>query len=216
MAGYLTLGFGFGILLSTAGYSWIWALVMSAAIYAGAMQYLAVGILVSSPSLVSIAITTFLVNCRHMFYGISLIDKYKNAGKKKPYMIFALTDETYSLLVRENPAVKEKDRISYYFYVSLFDQIYWIVGSVAGAAAGMLIPFDSTGIEFTLTALFITIFTEQWLSTKDHRPAAAGVVSTIISLLIFGSDNLLIPAMILILICLLSMRKFDGKEQKNE
>lgn len=206
MAGYLFLGFGFGILLYQCGYGVLWAGAMSLFIYAGSMQYLAVMLLTAGADLVTAALTTVVVNARHIFYGISMVDAYKGAGKKKFYMIFALTDETYSL-VSQNQVPAGISRHGYCFLVSLFDHIYWVSGSVLGSLAGTLLPISFEGIEFALTALFVTIFVEQWLSTKNHIPAIIGLVSTLICLLIFGRDLFLIPSMVIIALALTTLRK---------
>ena len=208
MTGYIVLGMGFGILLKTKGYGVWWALAMSVFIYAGSMQYLAVSLLTSGASLIATAITTLMVNARHLFYGISMIDKYKGAGAKKPYMIFALTDETYSLVCSEE-IEDTKERHRYFFAVSLFNQIYWVMGSVIGALLGSVIPFSVEGIDFALTALFITIFVEQWLSTRRHAPAIIGVVVSAVCVLIFGADNFLIPAMCLITFAVAVLKKWE-------
>lgn len=206
MAGYIVLGIGFGILLKKAGYGLFWAFLMSFTIYAGSMQYVGVSLLTSGASLLSTALTTLVVNARHLFYGVSMIDKYKDAGGKKPYLIFALTDETYSLLCTgEYPEDADKNR--YYFWVSLFNQSYWILGSVLGSILGTLIAFNTAGIEFSMTALFVTVFVEQWLSTKNHLPAIAGLTCSIVCLFLFGADSFLIPAMMSITIVLLLCRK---------
>lgn len=204
MAGYLVLGFGFGIMLKSAGYGIVFAFIMSLSIYAGSMQYVAVSLLTGGASLVTTALTTLMVNARHLFYGISMLDRYKGVGKRKAYLIFALTDETYSLVCHDNPMVKDEDRKNYYLLVSLFDHIYWIAGSVLGAVAGTVLKFNTEGIDFVLTALFITIFVEQWLSTKKHIPALIGVGASVVCLVIFGADKFLIPAMLVIalLLCL--------------
>ena len=204
MIGYLVLGFGFGIVLKANGYSTFLAFLMSLTIYAGAMQYVAIGLLASGASLITVALTTLMVNARHLFYGISMLEKYKNTGKRKPYLIFALTDETYSLVCNDDPGMPEKERKNYYFFVSLFNQIYWIVGSVLGALIGSLVKFNSEGIDFALTALFLTVFIEQWLTSKKHTPALIGVLISAVCLMIFGSENFLIPAMLVIalLLCL--------------
>lgn len=194
LTGYLFLGSGFGILLSESGYGIGWAFLMSLCVYAGSGQYLLVSLLSSGASLVSVALSTLLVNVRHLFYGLSLIDTYKDAGKRKPYMIFALTDETYSL-VTQAKIPEGVSKTTYCFLVSLLNQCYWIVGCVAGSAIGTLVPIDFTGVSFVLTALFVTMFVEQWLSTKHHGPALIGVICTVICLLIFGSDWFLIPSM---------------------
>ena len=203
MTGYLVLGAGFGVLLKTAGYSLWWALAMSVFIYAGSMQFLAVNLLTGGASLLTVALTTLTVNARHLFYGISMVERYRDMGRTKPYLIFALTDETYSLVCRDG----EKPKL-YYFLVSLMDHAYWVTGSVLGAVIGDFIPFSTEGIDFALTALFITVFTEQWLSSKQHVSAVIGAVSSVVCLLIFGRDRFLIPAMVLIATLLLGMRRF--------
>ena len=202
MTGYLFLGFGFGILLQQSGYGLLWCLAMSGFIYAGSMQYMAIGLLTGGASLLTAALTTLVVNARHLFYGISMVDAYKGTGKKKPYLIFALTDETYSLVSQ-----KQAPDHSYCFWVSLFDQCYWVLGSALGSLAGSLLPINYEGIEFVLTALFVTIFVEQWLSTKNHAPAITGVAATAVCLLIFGKDIFLIPSMAAIAGILLLMQK---------
>lgn len=214
LTGYLFLGAGFGILLSEAGYGPGWALLMSLCIYAGSCQYLLVSLLFSGASLLSNAIATLLVNARHLFYGISLIDTYKDAGKKKPYMIFALTDETYSL-VTQAKLPEGVSKTAYCFWVSLFDQCYWILGCTLGNVAGTLLPIDFTGISFVLTALFVTMFVEQWLSSKDHIPALIGVGCTALCLLIFGSELFLIPSMAAIA-GLLILRRKTGRRAEDE
>ncbi len=202
LSGYLVLGFGFGIILKSEGYSILLALFMSSFIYAGSMQYIAIGLLSGGASLITTALTTLMVNARHLFYGISMLDKYKNTGKAKPYLIFSLTDETYSLVCRDNTNIPTENRTAYYLFVSLFNQGYWILGSVLGALAGSLVKFNTEGIDFALTALFITVFLEQWLSTKKHAPAIIGVLVSVACLLIFGNDSFLIPAMLIIALLL--------------
>lgn len=213
MTGYVFLGFGFGILLHQSGYGVLWCLAMSLFIYAGSMQYMAVSLLTSGAGLLTTALTTIVVNARHLFYGISMVDAYKGAGKKKPYLIFALTDETYSL-VSKNQVPEGMNRHSYCFLVSLFDQIYWVAGSVLGSLAGSLLPINYEGIEFVLTALFVTIFVEQWLSTKNHLPAIIGVAATAVCLLVFGKDIFLIPSMVIIAL-LLTLTQKTGRRKEN-
>ena len=201
MAGYVVLAIGFGILMKEAGYGLFWSFLMSFTIYAGSMQYVAVSLLSSGASLISAALTTLMVNARHLFYGVSMIDKYKEAGKKKPYLIFALTDETYSLLCGDDYPEGE-DRHWYSFFVSLFNQCYWVIGSFIGSILGSLITFNTAGIDFSMTALFVTVFVEQWLTAKNHLPAIAGLFCSIACLMIFGPDSFLIPTMISITIVL--------------
>ena len=197
MAGYLFLGTGFGMLLHAKGYGVLHAAAMSVFIYAGSMQYLAVDLLTGGSGLITAAVTTLMVNARHLFYGVSMIDKYSNTGWRKPYLIFALTDETYSLNCGGAPA-DIQDPKKYYFLVSLFNQCYWVAGSVFGVLVGTLLPISTEGIDFALTALFVTVFVEQWKSTADHIPALMGVCSSVLCLLVFGPGHFLIPAMILI------------------
>lgn len=207
MTGYLVLGMGFGIVLSTKGLGFIWAIAMSVFIYAGSMQYAAIGLITGGASILTTALTTLMVNARHLFYGISMIDKYKNTGKAKPYLIYALTDETYSLVCSDESVNDIENKNLYYFLVSFFNQIYWVVGSAIGGLLGEVLPFSTEGIDFALTALFVTIFVEQWLSVSDHKPALTGLSAAVVCLLIFGPDNFLIPTMILITAALLLRRK---------
>ena len=210
MAGYIVLGIGFGILLRDAGYGVIWALIMSLFIYAGSMQYVGVGLLTGGASVLTAVITTIMVNARHLFYSISMIGKYRDAGAYKPYLIFALTDETYSLLCDDVSCVTD---INYYrFFVSLFNHCYWVTGTVIGSILGKVLPFSTRGIEFSMTALFIASFTEQWLTFKDHIPALTGLICTMLCLALLGPEKFLIPAMLLITFVLTFMRK---KEESN-
>ena len=210
MTGYVFLGFGFGILMQQCGFGMLWAVAMSLLIYAGSMQYVAVSLLTSGAGLLVTAMTTFVVNARHLFYGISMVDAYKGIGRKKPYLIFGLTDETYSL-VSQIQIPEGVSKTDYCFWVTLFDHSYWVSGTLLGSLAGNILPINFEGVEFALTALFVTIFVEQWLSTKDHRPAIIGVAATALCLILFGRDVFLIPSMVIIAGCLTMMRK-TGKE----
>ncbi len=212
LTGYLVLGFGFGIILKAGGYGIFLAFIMSLFIYAGSMQYVAIGLLAGGASLFTAALTTLMVNARHLFYGISMLGKYKNVGKRKPYLIFALTDETYSLVCGDNSEIPPEKRKHYYFYVSLLNHIYWVTGSVLGAVAGSVIKFNSRGIEFALTALFLTVFIEQWLTAQKHTPAIIGVGISVVCLIIFGSENFLIPAMLVIALLLCLHKEECGNE----
>ncbi|MBE5955767.1 MAG: branched-chain amino acid transporter AzlC [Lachnospiraceae bacterium] len=213
MAGYMVLGIGFGITLENNGYGIWWALAMSGLIYAGSMQYVAIPLLTSGASLISTAFTTLMVNARHLFYGISMIDKYKGAGNKKPYMIFALTDETYSLVCQED-CPEGMDYHTLCLFISIFNQMYWVTGSVLGSLLGAVIPFDTTGVDFSMTALFVTVFVEQWLSTKNHIPAVLGLLSSAICLIVFGQEHFLIPSMIAITVLMAVLRKIIEKEEE--
>lgn len=212
LTGYLVLGFGFGIIMKAAGYGIPLAVAMSVFIYAGSMQYVAVGLLTGGASALTALVTTLMVNARHLFYGLSMLDKYKSAGARKPYLIFALTDETYSLVCGDTPGIPPERGIDYYFLVSLLNQSYWVAGTLAGAVVGSLVRFNSEGIDFALTALFLTVFLEQWLTSEKHAPAVTGVAVSAACLLLFGGDRFLIPAMLAIalLLCLYREEGRDG------
>ena len=216
MAGYMVLGIGFGILLRNAGYGVLWALAMSLLIFAGSMQYVGVNLIAGGASIITTIFTTIMVNARHLFYSISMIGKYKDSGKYKPYLIFALTDETYSLLCDGN-APEGEDANLYRVLVSLFNQSYWVTGSVVGNLLGAILPFSTQGIEFSMTALFIASFTEQWITSKNHIPALTGLLCTLLSLLVIGPEQFLIPAMLLITVLLTVFRgKLDKGGEENE
>lgn len=213
MAGYIILGIGFGILAHNAGYGFLWVLAMSLFIFAGSMQYVGVGLIAGGASVLTVILTTVMVNTRHLFYSISMLRHYKNAGRYKPYLIFSLTDETYSLLCDGKvPEGTDPDRFR--FLVSLFNQSYWVLGSVIGSLVSGILPFSTAGIEFSMTALFIASFTEQWITAKDHIPAVTGLLGTLLCLIVFGPDRFLIPAMLLItlLLTLFRNRISAGKE----
>lgn len=214
MAGYIVLGIGFGILLRKAGYGVLWAFAMSTLIYGGSMQYVGVDLIAGGASIITTAITTFMVNARHLFYSISMLRVYKNSGKYKPYLIYSITDETYSLLC-DGKTPEGTDPELYRFLVSLFDHSFWIIGGVLGNLLGAVLPFSSAGIEFSMTALFIAAFVEQWISSGDHIPAITGALSTLICLLIFGAENFLIPSMLLITLVLTLLRgRLEGKVEE--
>ena len=211
MAGYIFLGTGFGMLMHAKGYGFLWAVAMSVLIYAGSMQYLAIDLLTGGASLITTALTTLMVNARHLFYGISMIDAYQDTGLHKPYLIFALTDETYSLNCGGAPADVQNPKL-YYFLVSLMNHCYWVTGSALGVLVGALLPINTEGIDFALTALFVTVFVEQWKSTKDHIPALIGVICSLLCVVVFGPGNFLIPAMLLIT---LALTLYRGKKEGN-
>lgn len=211
MAGYVAIGIGFGILLKVNGYGLWWAIGMSVFIYAGAMQYVGVSLLTSGASLLTVGLTTLIVNARHLFYSITMIDRYRGAGVKKPYLMHALTDETYSLVCsgKTPPGIQPH---LYYLLVSAFNQAYWVIGSILGVLAGAVIPFDTTGIDFAMTALFVTVFIDQWRSTTQHSPAIAGVCLSAVCLFLFGQEYFLIPSLLAITLALTLLRKKLEKE----
>ena len=210
MAEYVVLGIGFGILLRNAGFGLGYALPMSLFIYAGSMQYVGAGLLAGGAPVLSAILTTVMVNARHLFYSISMIGPYRGAGKYKPYMVFALTDETYSLLC-DGTTPEGMDPHRYRFFVSLFNQCYWVTGSVLGSLLGTVLPFSTAGIEFSMTALFIASFTEQWLNARDHIPALTGLLSTLLCLILLGPERFLIPAMLLMTLVLSLLRRREAR-----
>ncbi len=196
LLGYITLGIAFGILLQQAGFDWPWALLTSVFVYAGSMQFVMVTFLGGGISLLSVILMTLSVNSRHMFYGISFIERFKTMGKARPYMIFSLTDETYSLFcgTRFPSSINQNKAM---VLMSCMNQCYWIIGSVTGNLLGNIIPFDTTGIDFAMTALFVVIFTEQWLAADSHIPTYIGLFSGIVCLVIFGPGSFVLPSLIL-------------------
>lgn len=211
LTGYLVIGLSFGIVLSSRGYGPLWAAGSSLFIYAGTMQFVAVELMCSGASLLTTALTTLAVNMRHLFYGLSMIERYRDTGKAKPYLIFGLTDETFSLVCAPTALEPGKEKL-YYFLVTLFDQLYWVLGSVLGCALGSVLPFNTKGIDFALTALFVSVVTEQWLSSDDHVPVLMSIGISVLCRLIFGADQFLIPAIVLIWLGLTLYRKrAEGK-----
>lgn len=206
MMGYLVLGVAFGLLLQKAGYHWVWALGISLFVFAGSMQFVLVGLLSQNASLTTVAVTTLLVNSRHLFYGLSFIERFKAMGKRGLYMVFSLTDETYALLcaVGDVGTVEDRDRLSW--WMALLDQSYWVTGSVVGAVLGSHITLDITGIDFAMTALFTVIFVEQWIAAKTRLQAIIGMACAIVSLVLLGSDRFLLPALVATVAMLLAAR----------
>lgn len=206
LCGYLFLGLAFGLLLQQAGYGWPWAVLTSVIVYAGSMQFVLVGLLGGGfASLLSVALTTLSVNSRHLFYGLSFLETFRKMGRAKPYMIFSLTDETYSLLCSLQPPKKlDADRVR--LYIALLDHAYWVAGSAAGAILGSVLPFDLTGIDFAMTALFVVIFVDQWRGAKSRLPAVAGLGFGLLWLVVLGPDRFLLPALVCTVLVLLLCR----------
>ena len=206
-AAYLFLGIGYGILMEKAGFGLLLTVLSCLLIYSGTMQYVSVPLMAGGASLATAGLTTILVNCRHIFYSISMAPQYKNAGFfRKLYLLFATTDEIYAL-VSDGHYVEGEDPYVYWFLCTLFNQSYWVIGSSLGVLAGALMPFDSTGIDFIMTAMFITIFVDQWKAASSKVPSVTGVMVTVVSLLVFGPEKFLIPAMIGITVILFVFRK---------
>lgn len=206
MAGYLVLGAAFGILLSSRGYSFWWAIGTSIFIYAGSMQFVAVSLLALGFHPAYTAIMTLTVNARHLFYGISMLEKYRGMGRRKPYLILGLTDETFSIVCTTEPP-EEIEKSDFYFWITLLNQIYWVTGSAIGGILGSMVKFETAGMDFVLTALFVVIFINQWRETTNHIPVIIGVFSAVLCRIIFGAGNFIIPSMGLILILVTICRK---------
>lgn len=212
MTGYLFLGFAFGVFLESKGYNWIWALLMSVFVYAGSMQFVMVDLLAGAASLIGAAMMTLMVNARHLFYGIAMLDEFKEMGRKKPYAIFSLTDETFSLFC----GVKEKfgtDRKQLLFWIALLNHWYWIAGSVIGAVFGSIWHIPSEGIDFVMTALFTVIFLDRWKAETNHSASILGIILSILCLVIFGPSRFIIPAMLSITVVFLLFRNRLEREE---
>ena len=211
LTGYLVLGFGFGIIMKSAGYGILLSLAMSLLIYAGSMQYATIGLFGAEASLITIAVTTLMVNARHIFYGISMLDKYKGMGWKKIYLVFGLCDESFSInFTADIP--DDVDRGYFMFWVTALNQSYWVCAATIGGLLGELIRFDTFGIEFVMTAMFVVIFLEHLLKEKIFLSAAIGLFASISSLLFFGADKFLIPTMLMIIALLSLFRKPIDKQ----
>lgn len=216
MTGFLCLGVAYGVLMQTKGYGPLWSVLMSAIAFGGSMQFVAITLLTTAFDPLQAFLLSVMVNARHIFYGLSLLGKYRGLGKVRPFLIYVLCDETFSLVSTLEPpeGVKRRD---FYFWISLLDYFYWIAGSALGGLVGNLITFDTTGLDFALTALFVVLFLEQW-KKRTNRPAGVlGMACAAGALAVFGADNLVIPAMVLILFLLLALRpKLDRRDGGEE
>ena len=222
LMGYLAIGIAFGLMLQEIGYNFIWAFFMSLTIYAGSGQYLGVTLLATAAALGTVAVMTLLINFRHLVYGLSLLEKFRGMGIRKLYMIFSLTDETYALLSSAQAPVGVNPK-NFYFAIALLDHAYWILGSVIGAVAGALIPIDTQGIDFAMTALFVVIAIDQWKAYKNHFPALLGAAATVVFLIVVGGilgpesqQNLLLVSLGVIVVVLLVMRDRLDEKKKEE
>ncbi len=213
LTGYLVLGTAYGILMDSNGFSLFWVLIASVFVYAGSMQFVAVALLTSGFNPIGAFLMTIAVNARHIFYGVSMLKQFQGLGKLKPYIIFSLTDETFSILCSAE-VPKGIDRKWFYFFISLLDHLYWIVGSLLGGVLGSIIHFDTKGIDFVLTALFVVILINQWQSTSNHIPAIIGIISAILCRLLFAASNFIIPTMLVILLLVTVCRpKLEGEKR---
>ena len=211
--GFLFLGLSYGFLMRSEGFSFVYPLLMSLFIFAGSMEFLTVELLLSVYDPLHAFLLALMVNARHLFYGLSMLQKYKNTGWKKFYLIFGMCDESFSINCTVTPP-EGVDRGWFMFFVTLLNHIYWVTGATAGALLGYVIHFDTTGIEFVMTALFVVMFLNQWEEAKDHRPALVGLGCSLACLLLFGSGSFIVPAMALIILSFLLTRRTFVREVK--
>jgi len=204
MVTFVVLGIGYGILMQKHGFGPWWSLLSGIIIFSGTVQFVSVTML-SGGSVIMAAVTALMVAARHIFFSISMIGRYSSEGKRKWYLFYALCDETYAMLSKDD-GPEDVDTGSYRLLVTLFDQSAWVIGSFLGGWIGTLLTFDSTGIDFAMTALFTTVFIQQWIESKNHVPAILGVAATLVCRLLFGRDLFLIPAMVIIITVLMLMR----------
>lgn len=206
MFGYIPIGIAFGFLLTQSGYFWLYAVLMSIVIYSGATQFLAIGFFVNHAAMIEIAVTTLLLNLRHSFFGLSLIRKFSGVSRVKPYLIFALTDETYALLTSMDEP-EQQSRTRYYFFISLLNHLYWVTGTLMGALIGQVIKTDLRGMDFALTALFVVLVIEQYRKVRSLRPFLIGSVVGIVCLASVASQYMLLVSILSGTVILLLLRK---------
>lgn len=205
--GFLFLGISYGFLMGSYGFSFVYPMLMSLCIFAGSMEFVTANLLLM-PTFQPLHafLLTLMVNARHLFYGLSLLEKFKGLGWMKPYLIFGLCDETFSIHCTISPP-EDVDPAWFMFFTTLLNQLYWVTGATLGGLLGQVIHFNTKGIEFVMTALFVVMFLSQWEQNKDHRPALIGVGCTLLCLLVLGSEHFLLPAMALVILCFLVLRK---------
>lgn len=214
MTGFLFLGMTYGIYMRVSGFGFIYPAVMSVVIFGGSLEFVAVQMLLSPFAPLQTLIMTLMIQARHIFYGLAMLGKFKDTGKFKPYLIYGMCDETFSIICSaEIP--KEADRIWFMFFVTALDQLYWFAGAAAGGLLGGLISVDIKGLDFVMTAMFAVIFLEQLLKEKKHYTAIIGTAASVICLIVFGADTFMIPTMISIILLLTVFRKkIEGQGQQ--
>lgn len=205
MTGFLFLGLAYGIYMNVSGFSFVYPMIMSFLIFGGSLEFVAVEMLLSPFAPVQVFVMTLLIQARHIFYGISMLDKFKGMGWKKFYLIFGMCDETFSINYTAK-IPKDVDKGWFMFFVTVLNHFYWVFGATLGGLVGSLINFDTNGISFVMTAMFVVIFLEQWLKEKNHTSSIIGIGTSVVCLVIFGADSFMIPTMIGIL-ALLSLLK---------
>lgn len=213
MCSYLFVSMAYGIMMEEAGFAWYVSLAVSLTVYTGAFQFLLITFLSSGASLLTIAVAAFLMNSRQTFYSLTFVDTFRKMGKRMPYMIHTMTDETYAVNLTLESTGKEKEDTM--FLIAVFSRCYWMAGTVLGGILGQVIPFEMEGIDFCMTALFVIIWIDQWETAKDHFPALAGMFFAVAALLLTGAENFMLPALCLVSGVLL-FRKNEGKEREKE
>ena len=206
LTGYLVLGMAYGILMQTKGYGPLWSGLMSALAFCGSMQYAAITLLTTVFDPLQAFFLSLMVNARHLFYGVSMLKKYAGLGSLRPFLIWWLTDETFSVLCTVD-VPEGVDRGPFYFWVSFLNYCYWVGGTLVGGLFGSLLTFNTTGMDFALTALFVVLFIEQLKGKQQRISGVIGLVCTVAALAVFGADKMVIAAMVLILVCLLAGRR---------
>ena len=210
LAGFLFLGIAYGIYMNQSGFKFYYPMFMSFIIFAGSVEFATVSWLLGSFDPVNIFFLTLMINARHLFYGLSMLEKYNIPGWKKLYLIYGMCDESFSINATVD-VPKDIDKGLFMFFVTMLNQIYWVAGATIGGIFGIIIPFDTKVIEFVMTALFVVIFLENWLKEKDHSASVIGLFISFICLMIFKGTNFIIPSMIIILSVLTLLR---GRLQK--
>lgn len=206
LAGFLFLGMTYGIYMRVSGFSFVYPMLMSFTIFAGSVEFVAVNILLGAFDPLQAFAVTLMLNARHLFYGISMLDKYRGTGLKKIYLIFGMCDESFSInYTAEVP--EGVDRGWFMFFVTMLNQIYWVTGATLGGLFGSLIKFNTKGLDFVMTAMFVVIFLEQFLKEKKHTASLLGLGISAVCLVAFGADNFMIPSMLVILAALTLLRK---------
>ncbi|MBQ9707927.1 MAG: AzlC family ABC transporter permease [Firmicutes bacterium] len=211
MCSYLFVSMAYGILMEEAGFDWYYSLLVSMTVYTGAFQFVFTTFLASGASILTIAITAFFMNSRQTFYSLSFVDEFSRMGKRLPYMIHTMTDETFA--VNCTVELPEKERHDVFFFVALFSRIYWMTGAVAGGVLGQIIPFSMEGIDFCMTALFVVIFMDQWEKAERHLPALLGAGIGVACLLVFGENRFMLPALMIVSALLVIYNRRGGVKQ---
>lgn len=211
MCSYLFVSMAYGIMMEEAGFHWYYSLLVSTTVYTGAFQFVLITFLSSGASILTIAVTAFLMNSRQTFYSLTFVEDFSKMGRRLPYMIHTMTDETYA--VNCTLEQDEKDRSVIMFFVAFFSRCYWMLGAVAGGMIGQLIPFELKGIDFCMTALFVIIFIDQWEKSKKHLPAILGLTVSLVCLLLFGQERFMLPALIIVSGILLFTNRNEVKEE---